>query len=70
MCGGPVSSKQMEKREREYMAEDDLRTLERAEEVRQDKSRMQRASAFGRKRVSALRRVMGGRPAQRRSRGR
>lgn len=54
------------KREDEYRAEDDFRTLERAEEVRTDKSRHQRALGHGRKKVGQIQRVLKGRSAGRR----
>lgn len=54
------------KREREYQADDDLRTLERAEEVRTDPTRHSRAQAHGRKKITAMQRVLKGRTAGRR----
>ena len=69
MSGYPVgpSKSSMQKREREYQAEDDCRTLERAEEVRQDKSRLQGAQRHAGKRIMQMKRVMGGRAAAKRA---
>ena len=65
MCG-MVSPSKPSKSEQDYRAEDDFRTMERAEEVRSDKARHERALAHGRKRVVAMARVMGkGRTAKR-----
>lgn len=58
MCG-PAPSGKMSKSEQDYRAEEDFRTMERAEEVRGDKARMTRAMAHGRKRVVQMARVMG-----------
>lgn len=58
MCGMASPSKPS-KSEQEYRAEEDFRTLERAEEVRGDQARHTRAMSHGRKRVSAMARVMG-----------
>lgn len=69
MCGMVSPSGKQSKQEQEYRAEEDFRTLERAEEVRGDSTRHQRAMAHGRKRVSAMARVMKGRSAKR-SKGR
>ena len=57
MCGIPSSKPS--KSEQDYRAEEDFRTLERAEELRADKSRHERAVAHGRKRLSAMSRVVG-----------
>lgn len=46
------------KRMQDYQAEDDFRTLERSEEVRGDSARHGRAISHGRKKVSAMQRVM------------
>lgn len=48
------------KSERDYMTEDDLRTLERAEEVRGDAERMKRVAAHGRERIRTMSRLVGG----------
>lgn len=58
MCGMAQPSKPS-KSELDYRAEDDFRTLERAAEVRGDKAREARAMAHGRKRMTAMTRVMG-----------
>lgn len=56
---GPASVSPIGKdREQEYRAEEDFRTLERAEEVRGDGARHTRAMAHGRKKISAMHRVM------------
>lgn len=41
-----------------YRAEEDFRTLERAEEVRGDKDRHGKAMDHGRERISAMHRIM------------
>lgn len=69
MCGMASPSKPS-KSDLEYRAEEDFRTLERAEEVRGDKARSLRAMAHGRKRVVAMARVMGKGRTARRSAGR
>lgn len=51
---GPISPS----RDRDYQAEDDFRTLERSEEVRGDAARHTRAVAHGRKKMSAMARVV------------
>lgn len=56
MCMGSKADKQ---REQDYRAEDDFRTLQRAEEVRGDRGRHDRAIAHGRKQVAVITRVMG-----------
>lgn len=57
MCGIATSSKPS-KSEQDYRAEDDFRTLQRAEEVRGDKDRHTRAQSHGRKQISAMSRVL------------
>lgn len=55
--GGPSSVQQSEeskKRENDYRAEDDLRTLTRAEEIRGDKERMHHAGRKHREQVKAI----------------
>ena len=47
------------KSELDYRAEDDFRTLERAEEVRGDSQRHGRALDHGRKKIAAVGRVLG-----------
>ena len=59
MCGMASPSTKPSKSEQDYRAEDDFRTMQRAEEVRIDKPRMERALAHGRKTVQAMTRVMG-----------
>jgi len=58
MCGMASPSKPS-KSDLEYRAEEDFRTLERADEVRADKARSTRAMAHGRKRVLTMARVIG-----------
>lgn len=48
------------KSDRDYQAEDDFRTLERAHEVVSDKSRHGAAKKHGRKKLSSIRKVMAG----------
>ena len=43
----------------DYRAEDDFRTLQRAEEVRSDKGRHTRALGHGRKSMTQISRVIG-----------
>lgn len=57
MCGGPISSAEAKKREADYQAEDDHRTLTRAEEVRSDTKRMAGVVRHHRKQTSALKRT-------------
>lgn len=58
---GPVSSPASLAKERDYQAEDDHRTLQRADEVRQDPSRMKRAKRHARNLVRQNSRLYGGR---------
>ncbi len=68
MCDMTSPSTKPSKKEMDYRAEDDFRQLERAEEVRGDKSRHERALAHGRKKVRSMARVVGkGRSAKRSS---
>lgn len=46
--------------DRDYQAEDDFRTLQRADEVRRDSKRHTAAKRHGRKQLSSIRRVIGG----------
>lgn len=57
MCGIAMSAKPS-KSEQDYRAEEDFRTLQRAEEVRGDKDRHTRAQTHGRKQISAMSRVL------------
>ena len=59
MCGMASPSTKPSKSEQDYRAEDDFRTMQRAEEVRGDAARHQRALAHGRKQVAAMTRVVG-----------
>lgn len=43
----------------EFQAEDDLRTLQRAEEVRSNKTRLNRAKKVANKQMKALKKVAG-----------
>ena len=52
-----MSSADAKKREAEYQAEDDHRTLTRSEEIRGDKKRMAGVLRHHRKQTSALRRT-------------
>lgn len=54
---GPSPSKPS-KSDQDYRAEDDFRTLQRAEEVRGDTARHGRALGHGRKQMAAIGRVM------------
>lgn len=56
MCG-PMSTAESKKRDEEYRAEEDLRTITRAEEVRADQKRMAGVSRIQRKQLTALQRV-------------
>lgn len=59
MCGGPVSRKSMDADEAKWRAEDDLRTLERADELRADKGRFRAALTHGRSKLRSMKRVIG-----------
>jgi hypothetical protein len=52
-----MNSAESKKREEEYRAEEDLRTITRAEEVRADQKRMAGVSRIQRKQLTALQRV-------------
>jgi hypothetical protein len=52
-----MSTAESKKREEEYRAEEDLRTITRAEEVRADQKRMAGVSRIQRKQLTALQRV-------------
>lgn len=54
---GPMPSKDHEAREKRYQGEDDLRTLTRGDEIRQDKSRMLNVRGVHRDQMSALQRM-------------
>lgn len=54
----PSSPSKPSKTELDYRAEDDFRTLQRAEEVRGDGARHGRALGHGRKQLSAITQVM------------
>lgn len=56
MCGMGPSSKEQDK----YRAEDDSRTLMRADEIRNDKGRLGNARAHVRGQMKAMGRVAGG----------
>jgi hypothetical protein len=57
MCGGPMTSADAKKREADYQAEDDHRTLTRAEEVRSDPKRMAGVRKHHRKQTQSLSRI-------------
>lgn len=57
MCDMPRPSKSMKKEQDDYRAEDDLRTITRAEEVRADASRMGAVRRIQQKQLRALTRV-------------
>lgn len=54
-----ANKRSMNADERKWRAEDDFRTIERAEEVRGDKSRHRDAISHGRQRLKTLKRVVG-----------
>lgn len=54
MCGGMVSKAMHDKREAEYRAEDDHRTLTRAAEVRNDPKRVKGAAEHHRKKMAEM----------------
>lgn len=54
MCGSPAM---MKKSENDYQAEDDHRTLQRAEEVRADAGRMKRVAVHHRKKMGEMSRI-------------
>lgn len=45
--------------ERDYQAEDDFRTLQRADEVRSDRGRHTKALGHGKKQMKSMQRVIG-----------
>jgi hypothetical protein len=49
----------MDKMEREMMAEDDLRTMQRAHEVHSDRGRHSRARALAGKKMAGLKKLFG-----------
>jgi hypothetical protein len=57
MCGIAMNSKDSKKREEEYRAEDDLRTLSRAEEIRSDPKRVAACRRVNRKQARATSRM-------------
>jgi len=64
MCG-MLSSAEMSKAERDYRAEDDVRTLERAREIQTDKGRMTACRRLAKKRIATYRSFTGGRRGKR-----
>lgn len=60
MCMGSNPSPKPSKTEQDYRAEEDFRTLQRAEEVQGDTSRHIRAMTYGRKTITSMAKVMGG----------
>ena len=59
MCMPASPPTTISKADHDYRAEDDFRTLQRAEDVRLDATRHQRAQAHGRKQMLAMSRVLG-----------
>ena len=59
MCMPASPSTKLSKADQDYRAEDDFRTLQRAEDVRLDTTRHARAQAHGRKQILAMSRVLG-----------
>jgi len=57
MCGGIATMGPSKKSEDDYRAEDDHRTLTRAEEIRADKERMRGVQRHQKKSLRALKRV-------------
>ncbi len=55
--------------EKDFQAEEDFRTLQRAEEVRGDKKRMAAAMKKGKQQVTEMQAVLGARGARRRKDG-
>lgn len=58
-AGQPVRTKQDIEREQQYQAEDDLRTLQRAAEVKADEGRMKRAMALHEKQNKGMESMAG-----------
>lgn len=54
MCGGMVSKAMNDKRESEWRAEEDHRTLQRAAEVRSDPKRIKSAAEHHRKKMAEM----------------
>jgi hypothetical protein len=53
------STKRQMDHEKRYMAEDDLRTLERADEIRRDRGRMSMCKKVAREKISSLKKIGG-----------
>lgn len=60
MCGSMVSSAADKKREQQYRAESDCRTLQDADEIKRDSSRHGLAKAHAKKKLTSYRRIAGG----------
>lgn len=60
MARAPSPSKVEAQRQREYMAEDDLRTLTHADEIRLDRRRLSAAKRLAQKKVTITRRLFKG----------
>lgn len=58
MCS-PMMTSADKKREQQYRAESDCRTLQDADEITRDRSRHQMAKAHARKKLSSYRRIAG-----------
>jgi len=59
---GPMMTKgSMDKQERKWRAESDLRTLTEADQTRRDRPRLNAARGIARKQMASLRRIAGGR---------
>lgn len=56
----PASPVKMSKDEQKWRAEDDMRTLLRAEEIRADKARLSKASAIAKQQMAAVAKVAKG----------
>ena len=59
MCG-PVSTASDKKRELQYRAESDCRTLQDADDIRRDGGRHKLARSHAKKKLSSYRRIAGG----------
>jgi len=60
MCGSPVSTASDKKREQQWRAESDCRTLQDADEIKRDPSRHRLAKREATKKLTSYRRIAGG----------
>ena len=67
--GGPAPATAMPFSEKDFQAEDDFRTLQRAEEVSGDKKRLAAAMKKGKKQRDEMDAVLGARGSRRRKDG-